>query len=641
VGTLLKRSCVFDLEGNGLFQEITKLWCGVFKDIKTGEVFKFKPNEHKQMFEFMDTCDKLIGHNVIGYDFPVLKKLFGYEYKGKVVDTLLISRLMFPSLANPKGMKGKARPHSIEAWGYRFGRWKPDHEDWSQFSEAMLHRCSEDVEIQYLLFCHLAKEAKNLGWPSRAFDLTFKLFQILTEQEHYGWLIDRPRLERYVRTLTRSIQRIDAVVLPMMPNIVEQPYKTPVSNPFKKDGCLASIALKWYPDDQGEIGGAFSRVIFRKVNIASDKEVKEYLLSEGWKPKEWNYKKENKRVVKDDQGNPVRTSPKLSADDDFIGVNGRIGRIIAKRVKCRHGLSTLEGWRDNIREDGRIGQFISGIAATGRLTHQGIVNVPGADKFFGKQMRSVFTSKPGYKIVGTDSASCQDRMLAGRANDEGFTEMLLNGDKSKGTDGHTLNMKAVNAVLERHGKPLINRGSAKNFGYGWKFGASDKKLGSMALGSKELGAEIRDALSSVSQAQAKLIERLTEEWKKTATRYMNDWGKADYRNGYIMGLDGRPVYIQSEHQILVYVLQSDEAIMMQYALCFLKSWLDKLGWVHGREYGFVANVHDEYQCEVREDLVEQYTVLADKSIVKAAEFLGIQCPHVGESDVGNNWSETH
>lgn len=633
--------CVFDLEGNGLYEQITQVHCGVFKNIKTGEVTKFTPNEMPQMLSFMDRCTKLIGHNVIGYDFPVLKKMFNYTYKGKVVDTLCISRLVCYSIKKPKGLQGRVGPHSIEAWGYRFGRWKPEHSDWSTFSPEMLHRCSEDVEIQFLLYQHLANKAQQEGWPARTFDLTFKLFEILTEQEHYGWLIDRPKLDRYINALTHNIERIDKVALPHLPNIVEQPYKTPVAAPFKKNGDYNKVTIDWF-EDPSIVSGPYSRVLFRKTNIGSDKEVKEFLLSQGWQPQEWNFKKDkNKRPVKDEKGNIILTSPKLSADDDFIGVNGKLGRIIAKRIKCVHRRSTLEGWTRNIRPDGRLPQYISGIAATGRLTHNIIVNVPNSESFFGKQMRSIFVCKKGFVLVGTDSASCQDRMLAGRAGDSGFTKMLLDGDKDQGTDGHSLNQQAINRVLKAQGYPLISRGNAKNFGYGWKFGASDKKLGSMAGGDDKLGKLIRAALEEVSQAQALLIDRLTEEWRSNATRYLNDWGKVDYKNGFISGLDGRPVYINSPHAILVYVLQSDEAVMMQYALCFLKSWLDKMGWVHGREYGFVANVHDEFQCEVREDLAEVYSQLADRSIVKAAEFLKIQCPHVGESDIGNNWAETH
>jgi hypothetical protein len=55
-------------------------------------------------------------------------------------------------------IKGHAKPHSIEAWGERFGIKKPEHEDWSQFSEEMLYRNGEDVRINVKLFELLQKK---------------------------------------------------------------------------------------------------------------------------------------------------------------------------------------------------------------------------------------------------------------------------------------------------------------------------------------------------------------------------------------------------------------------------------------------------------------------------------------------------
>ena len=108
---------------------------------------KFGPNEVPQMMDFMDTCDVCVMHNGVGYDWPLLRKLYGYEYQGKKIDTLLMSRLQQPERSRPIGCN--AGPHSIEAWGMRLGRSKPEHEDWSRFSKEMLHRCTEDVEIQH------------------------------------------------------------------------------------------------------------------------------------------------------------------------------------------------------------------------------------------------------------------------------------------------------------------------------------------------------------------------------------------------------------------------------------------------------------------------------------------------------------
>ena len=180
------RRCVADLEADGLLDTATIVWCGVFKDRDTKEVFKFRPHQIEAMLKFMDTCSELQMHNGIGYDFPLLRKLYGYEYKGKKIDTLVLSRLLNPKRTLPFNCPNKRiGPHSVEAWGYRVGRGKPEHEDWSKFSEDMLHRCSEDVEIQFMIYDELMKETSKGDW-SVAIPLTMKLFELLQRQEEYG-----------------------------------------------------------------------------------------------------------------------------------------------------------------------------------------------------------------------------------------------------------------------------------------------------------------------------------------------------------------------------------------------------------------------------------------------------------------------
>lgn len=629
---------VADLEANGLLHEADRVWCGVFKDIHTNEMSKYEPWDIDKMLSHLDSVDVLIMHNGIGYDLPLLRKLYGYEFKGKVVDTLLMSRMQDPNRRLPPNCPDtKMGPNSVGAWGYRVGRGKPNHDDWDNYSDAMLHRCTEDVEIQHLIYKALLEEGKGLGWRNAHINSS-KLFGILQKQEEYGWLFDKEYAERCIHQLSHWIDRIDRSLLPKLPNVLvieEAKVKgVPkyVKKPFLKNGKYSASSLTWL-DNSGlpvgnprVIGGPFSRVSFRPVDLNSNAETKAYLLEAGWIPEEWN---------KNADG--VRTSPKLSQGEAFEGVQGRGGRLIVKRVQSRHRRSQIEGWVKSLRDDGRISQVISGIAQTGRLTHKCIVNVPGLESFYGKQMRKCFTSKDGYKIVGTDSAGCQNRMLAARVNDPKFTEILVNGDKDKGTSIHQVNQQAIKAIA---GFEVTYR-TSKNLNYAFMFGASDKKLGSMINGTEGDGAQIRKALLSISPGFENLVESLTEEWRSNAKKRPNKWGKLDYHGGWIKGLDGRPIFIESEHCILVYMLQSDEAILMQYALVFLQEWLDEKGWTHGEEYGFVANVHDEFQAEVREDLCEEYKKLANRSIAYAGEYLKINCPHVGESDVGDNWSETH
>lgn len=152
---------VFDMEGNGLREECSRVWCIVTKDIDTDEIRQFRPDEIDKALAHLKSASLLIGHNIIGYDIPVFNKLFGWCTLGELFDTLVVSRLLNPDRKVPAGWTGSLKPHSVEAWGMRFGRHKPENEDWSQYTEHMLHRCTEDVEITYLIYQELLREMKK------------------------------------------------------------------------------------------------------------------------------------------------------------------------------------------------------------------------------------------------------------------------------------------------------------------------------------------------------------------------------------------------------------------------------------------------------------------------------------------------
>jgi hypothetical protein len=80
----------------------------------------------------LSRADYLIGHNIAGYDLPLLRRLYGWmpSQGCVVVDTLTASRLILPHLS---GLDGQAAAmgdpplgkltgrHSLEAWGARLG----------------------------------------------------------------------------------------------------------------------------------------------------------------------------------------------------------------------------------------------------------------------------------------------------------------------------------------------------------------------------------------------------------------------------------------------------------------------------------------------------------------------------------------
>jgi len=89
-------SLIFDIETDDL--KATKVWCIVAQDTDTGKLFRFAPHQLESGLELLQSADKLIGHNILGFDIPVIKKLLGVDLSSKkVVDTLVLSRLFNPS----------------------------------------------------------------------------------------------------------------------------------------------------------------------------------------------------------------------------------------------------------------------------------------------------------------------------------------------------------------------------------------------------------------------------------------------------------------------------------------------------------------------------------------------------------------
>lgn len=152
---------VFDTESDGFVEEATRLWCATTSDVGSDEYHQFGPNS-SSLYQFLaklEQADILVCHNEIKHDLPLLHKLYGWKPKSHqiVLDTLVYSRKMYPKRPNPEGYTGNS-PHSIEAWGVRFGVPKPAHEDWTKFSEDMLHRNKVDVMINKLMLEELDRE---------------------------------------------------------------------------------------------------------------------------------------------------------------------------------------------------------------------------------------------------------------------------------------------------------------------------------------------------------------------------------------------------------------------------------------------------------------------------------------------------
>lgn len=388
------RRVVVDIEANGLLHQATEMHCLVAKDIDTGEVTKFYdhiPHGEEADYNwvgaalhYLDMCDTIIAHNGTTFDIPLLNKLYGWEpdEDQEIIDTLVMSRHLDPDRPRVEGVKGG--PHSVEAWGMRLGRWKPEHEDWSTFSMEMLHRCSEDVEIQHQIYNELCREADIVDPTKSIFDPKaygpvnwhrsmrneHMSAQIMFEQETNGCYFNKEKAEEYLGVLDHYIEDIEDDLLEGIPQSPKQ-RGVSVGKPFKKNGDYTKAVTDWL-DDTGvdSVSGPFSRIDWHTINLGSDVQVKKWLLSIGWKPTQYNYS----TTETDDAGKPVRTSPKLTPDS-FDSLPDGVGDKLKRRSMASHRRSQIAGWVGHCRDDHRISASANAQGTpTGRMKHR-VVNI--------------------------------------------------------------------------------------------------------------------------------------------------------------------------------------------------------------------------------------------------------------------------
>ena len=80
---------------------------------------------------------------------------------------------------------------------------------------------------------------------------------------------------------------------------------------------------------------------------------------------------------------------------------------------------------------------------------------------------------------------------------------------------------------------------------------------------------------------------------------------------------------------------------MKKAVCILDESLMFVGYKEGKDYEFVANIHDEIQMEVYWKYAKNIATYATQAVARAGEYFEFGCPLSATSHVGENWSETH
>jgi len=160
---------IFDLETNGLLHDVTRIHCLGIYDAETDQTLVYNDEGDTEPLtrgiQRLEDADLIVGHNIINYDIPVIRKLYPwFQNMGRVLDTLVLSRVCHADiLKTDQKRKWKHMPlqlygrHSLEAYGYRLGEYKGSFgkdTDWQEWSQEMQDYMVQDVVVTTKLWKH-------------------------------------------------------------------------------------------------------------------------------------------------------------------------------------------------------------------------------------------------------------------------------------------------------------------------------------------------------------------------------------------------------------------------------------------------------------------------------------------------------
>jgi len=430
-----------DIETNTTHSTI---WCCLTQDVETGE--SICHTEASTLAPLVKEYDQIIGHNIIGFDAPMLRKLWNIGTpKSKAVDTLILSRLLNPQLDGG---------HSLRAWGLRLKNTKIDFEDYDGgLTDEMVEYCRQDVALTADLYLHLMSELNKWKDPEQSILLEHDIAIICRQQERDGFKLDVPKASVLKAKLSDRMGIIEDQVQAVFPPIVEERWSEKTGKQLKDKVTI--------------------------FNLASRKQIGERLINLGWKPTKHTEK-----------GQPIVDESTLET------VDIPQAQLIAEYLMIQKRVAMIDSWLKHVDKDSdRVhGGIITNGAVTGRMTHRNpnMGQVPSVNKPYGQEIRSLWTVDDGNVLVGTDLSGIELRCLAHYMQDEEWTEELLNGDI------HQKNADAAG----------ITRPQAKTLIYATLYGAGASKIGSIVGGSAKDGQEILSRFYANTPALSRLMEKV-------------------------------------------------------------------------------------------------------------------------------------
>jgi DNA polymerase-1 len=603
---------VVDVEANGLLDTVSKLWQISIIDVESGRLSSYNRDTLPAGLAHLQKADKIIMHHGLGYDVPVIEICTGIKLDPtKIIDTLVLSRLARPD--RPGG-------HSIAAWGERFGLPKPVHEDWSKWSPEMQVRCDEDAKITMQVYKTLERMLTKYPGP--------------VAMEHFvAWETSKMSMRGIALNVDLCVSlasKFRGEQEEVLKDVREtfKPILIPKEASASKRARTLKNVNKRHPlYGMLEPGHPYCPLKVQEFNPGSRQQVADRLVKKyGWKPMAFT----------------PGGAPEIS--EETLGeLPYPEAQIFARYLKIEKLIGFIEGEPDAKGNGGgwlhheRNGRVHPQFNPLGTITSRPSCSSPNLQQVpvrteEAKLLRSAFIPSKGRKLVGVDASGIELRMLAhylARFDGGAYAREVVDGD---------IHTKVMNACGFDRGDPKIGRQYIKNIEYGMIYGAGNHKLGTLAKknaraqdnplegNERTLGKKIRAKVKETIPGYEKLEEGVKEKAKS---------------QGWIKGLDGRRIWLRSEHSALNFLLQSAGIIVIKQAMVEAPAVLAAAGLVEDVDYFPLLWVHDEWQVECRPEVAEQVGEILASTFVLAGQTLGVRCRLDGEYKIGSTWADTH
>ena len=602
-GTEQEHFLVFDLESDGLYDEVTKVFCIVIYDINRKQTFTYGPDRIDAALKHLATADALIGHNIINYDLAVLQKLHSFDCKTHIIDTLICTRLIWPKEklyecdenqydAVPKGLRGSA---SLKAWGYRLADNKIEFKDFSEYSSGMLEYCIQDVSVTTKLY-HLIVE-QNTAESALRLEHDFAI--AIEKQIRSGFPFDTDKALELIDQLQQRKQELETELKQVFPPIEHEEWFVPKVN-NKNRGYVKGIP--------------FRKVRQEEFNPGSRQQIVERLKAKyNWTPDKTTEK-----------GNPI-------LDDDVLEkLPYPEAKPLAEYMLIKKRLGQLQegknAWIKLVSADSVMhGDVVTNGCITGRCSHRNpnMAQVPAVYSPYGKECRALFHAPDDWTLIGVDAKALELRCLAGylaKWDDGAYAKLVVDPE----VDIHTYNQEMFGVATRDISKRLL---------YGLLYGCGSLKAGTIIDSNEKDEAVLRKQGSTAINSFMRGVPALQQLKDKLALNLT--------QRTYLIGLDGRPLYCRSEFKALNVLLQAAGALIMKQVVINLHNNMHSQGFVYGVDWHQHGMIHDEIQLSCPPHLVDAVTAQALKSFPQSQEFFGFACPIEGDAKTGKTWFDTH